>query len=490
MRENLYVDSAVSHDASPMSAATPSPHDEPPASLFGLRRSAIAEVLFFYAAALVFDAAVLDGTRFAGLSPHPFWLFSMLAAAHYGTVAGVFSVVVGTLLALVGNLPARDPLMDQSAWLLRVMAQPTLWFVSAVVLGELRTRRERMIEAQATRLRSLEAENHSLSVERMALEMSNERLQTAAAGQVETALSLVQAARTIDIERTGSVFESVEGMIRNLFQPSSYSVYLAREGRLELVAQTTDGRGPKAAERYGANSPLYRAVMLGGRVVHVADPAGQESLGEEGVIAGPLPNPDGGAPLGMLKIESMPIQNLGKGSEHAFRGLAEWIGTAYRNAQRYEEANRSRVSHADSQLFTDAYYRPVSAFIVALAERANFEVSQLNVRVKPTGQGEGVPSGSDIGKIIEDIVTSGLRSTDLAFDYTAERGEFVVILPMTQAKNCKLVSDRLRHKIETRMLESGHPAKVSITYETLYVPTAQDIKPWHRAVIRRTDPYS
>ncbi|MCB9740486.1 MAG: GAF domain-containing protein [Deltaproteobacteria bacterium] len=463
---------------------------EEPHRLLGMRRSAFAEVLFFYAAALIFDAVVLQGQRYAGVTPHPFWLFSMLAAAYYGTATGVFAVVIGTLLAFVGNLPARDPLMDQSAWLLRVLGQPTLWFVSAVVLGELRTRRERVIAEQSTRLRSLEAENHSLSVSRMALEMSNERLQTNAAGQVETALSLVQAARTVDIERTGSVFESVEGMIRNLFQPTSYSVYLARHGGLELVAQTTDKKGQPAPGRYGAESSLYRAVMLGGRVVHVADPAGQEALGEEGIIAGPLPNPEGGAPIGMLKIEAMPIQNLGKGSEHAFRGLCEWIGTAYRNAQRFEEANRSRVVHAESQLFTDAYYRPVSAFIVALAERANFEVSQLNVRIKPNGQGDSTMSKGELGKLIEDVVTAGLRSTDIAFDYTAERDEFAIILPMTQAKNCKLVSDRLRHKIEARLQEVGQPAKVGITYETLYVPTAQDVKPWHRAVIRRTDPYT
>jgi hypothetical protein len=468
----------------------PAPHAEPTATtILGVRRAAAAEVLVFYAAALVFDAVALGGDRFRELSPHPFWLFVLVVAAHYGTATGVFAAVLGTLLAFLGNLPPRPPLIDQSTYLLSVIGQPVLWFASAVVLGELRARREAVIDAQREEIASLSAENHNLSVNKMALEMNVERLQAAAAGQVQTALSLVQAARTVDIQRTDSVFESVDGLIANLFQPTAYSIYLRTGDALDLIVHTTDGKTPAALQRYERGSPLFDAVVGEGKVVHVAAPGGEAVLGHDGVIAGPLLDGDTGDALGMLKIEGLPITSLGQGTVHAFKMLSEWIGNAYHNARRFEEANRSRVTYHGSQLFTDAYYRPVSAFIVALAERAHFEVSQLTLRVEAevSADAAGAPS---VTTIVEGIVTEGLRSTDLAFDYQRERGEFVIILPMTQAKNCQLVADRLRERVRSRLGEAGHHARVSITYETLHTPTANDIKPWHRAVIRRTDPYS
>ncbi len=466
------------------------PAAAPARTLLGMPRTALVEVLVFFAVALVLDAVAFDGTRYRELTPHPFWLFVLIVSAHYGTATGVFAAVVGTLLVFLGNLPSRDPLqMDQSAYLLAVIGKPLLWFVSAVVLGELRARRERVVLAQDEALRTLEAENAHLAAAKLALEKANERLQTSAAGQVETTLSLVQAARTVDVQETHSVFASVAPLIRNLLQPSAYSIYLRHQDRLDLVVHTTDGAVPRAQERYSRGSALFDAVIDGRQLVHIATPEGQEVLGKDGIIAGPLVDPETSEVLGMLKVEALPIAGLTQSSIHAFKMLSEWIATAYRNAKHYEEANRARVWHRNSQLFTDAYYQAVSTFIVALAERAHFEVSQLTVRID-TDAGSNGSRREAITAVIEEIVTGGLRTTDLAFDYQAERGEFVIILPMTIAANCRVVSDRLRERIREGLADAGMRARVAITYETLYVPTAADIKPWHRAVIRRTDPYT
>ena len=476
-----------------MTAQRVDPAEPKPSTVLGMSRAALVEVLVFFAAALVLDALAFDGSRFRELTPHPFWLFILVMSAHYGTATGVFAAVVGTLLVFLGNLPTRDPLqMDQSAYLLAVIGKPVLWFVSAVVLGELRARRERVVVAQHEALRALEAENSSLSAAKASLERANERLQTSGAGQVETTLSLVQAARTVDVQETHSVFASVAPLIRNLLQPSAYSIYLRHQDRLDLVVHTTDGVVTRAKDQYKRGSALFDAVIDGRQLVYVATPEGQEVLGNDGIIAGPLVDPETDEVLGMLKVEALPIAGLTQSSIHAFKMLSEWIATAYRNAKHYEEANRSRVWHRNSQLFTDAYYQAVSTFIVALAERAHFEVSQLTVRIDTDGA-DGAASAARreaITEVIEDIVTAGLRTTDLAFDYQSERGEFVIILPMTVAGNCRIVSDRLRDRIREGLADAGMRARVGITYETLYVPTAADIKPWHRAVIRRTYPYT
>lgn len=473
------------------SPASPSASLSPAAerTFLGVPRTAAAEIVVFFAAALVFDAVFLDGARFRELSPHPFWLFLLVIAAHYGTAAGVFAAVLGTLLAFMGNLPPRDPLVNQSAYLLAVLGKPVLWFVSAVVLGELRTRQERVKLAQQAQILDLQAQNSGLLLANDDLGRSNERLRTSAAGQMQTAVSLVEAARGVETQETSSVFASVDGLVNTLLTPTAYSIYLHAHDHLELVVHTNDGKTPDALQRYDRDAPLYQAVVQDKQIVHVATPEGMQALGRDGVLAGPLLDAETGTALGMLKIEAMPLTTLRGDTLHAFRALCEWIGSAYRNAQRFEEANRSRVSAPGSQLFSDAYYKTVSTFVLALAERARFEVTQLTLRASQEST-HSVLTDATAASLIEGVITHGLRSTDLAFDYHSARGEYLVILPMTPAANCQIVADRVRDRIQETLAEHGHSANISITFETLYVPTPDDVKPWHRPLFRRTAPYA
>ena len=172
----------------------------------------------------------------------------------------------------------------------------------------------------------------------------------------------------------------------------------------------------------------------------------------------------------------------------SFKALCDWIGTAYRHAQRFDEANRSRMVHTDSQLYTDAYYQTVSGFILSLAERARFDVVQLTIRITHDAVRSTRPitGAKSIADIVRRIVAQALRATDLAFDYHKERGEFLILLPMTPPEHCQLVADRIRQLMSERLAEQGHVARISVTFETIYVPTADDVKPWHRPLLRRT----
>lgn len=456
--------------------------------LFGMPRSALFEVLGFYGLALVLDLVVLDGNRYAGWEPHPFFVFTLIIAAHYGTSAGVFSTIVGTFVAFVGNLPPRDPLQDQSVYLLAIIGKPMVWFACAVLLGELRTRRVRIIEALHTHNQEMETKNKALVFANSALELSNERLHARAAGQVETTVSLVEAAKALKTRESGSVFASVEGLVQNLLSPSAYSIYLKTERGLELVMHTTDGNSPQALDQYGQESPLFQAVVDRLEIVHVASPHGHAVLAGDGVIAGPLLDAEAGQALGMLKLEGLPLAKVRQETIHVFGLLCEWIGNAYHEAKKFEAANDSQIFRNGSQLFTHAYYQPVSAFIVAVAERARFDITQLTLRMQPE-PGTPLDDASALARVVQQAVESGLRTTDLAFDYAKDRGEFVVLLPMTPVKYGQRVADRLRNSVERHLGAQAERVKIYVTFESLYVPAPEDLKPWHRAVIRRTDPY-
>lgn len=471
-------------------ALMPSPTTDPAqtTTVLGIPRSAGLEVVGFYGLALLLDVAFFDGQRFNSWQPHPFFVFTVIIAAHYGTSAGIFATLVGTFVAFVGNLPPRDPLQDQSVYLVAIIGKPLVWFACAVVLGELRTRRVRVIKRLQEHTGSLETKNQALTFANSALELSNERLQAKAAGQAETTVSLVEAAKSLETRESSAVFASVEGLIQNLISPSSYSLYLLEADTLELVAHITDGNAAEALTRYDSSTALYQAIVDRLEVVHVATPEGQAILGSDGVMAGPLLDGETGMALGMLKVEGLALAKMRKDTVHVFGLLCEWIGEAYHAAKRYEAANAARVFREGSQLFSHAYYEPVSAFIIAVAERARFEITQLTVRLVPQA-GTPLDDAATLAKIVQRAVEGGLRTTDLAFDYHRERGEFIVLLPMTPVRYGQRVVDRLRASVERHLGAQVERVQLSVTFESLYVPPPEDLKPWHRAVIRRTDPY-
>ena len=441
----------------------------------------------FLAAALVLDAWLFGGTRFRDLGVHPFWLLSMVMAAHYGTATGVFAVLLGSLLAFVGNLPPRDPLQNQTEYAVLVLGKPVLWFASAVVLGELRMRQERLKVSAYARAAELTARVDGLESTNAALEATSERLRIAAAGQVQTTVALFQAAKTVETQRADSVFASVEKPIRAVLAPTAYSIYLRAEDHLALVVHVTDGRVAPAAALYGTDSALYQAVVLEGRIVHVASAEGEAALGRDGMLAGPLLDAESRAPIGMLKVEALPLTMLRPDVLRAFSALCEWIGATYRTALRFEEANRSRVISPGSQLFSDAFYQSVTTFLLALAERAHFQVSRLAIAVAHDPQ--ATPEArAGVRAVIEAALAHDLRSTDLAFDYFASQSAFYVILPLTPAATCQTVADRLNEDILRRLHALGIKAQVAISFEALYVPTPDDVKRWHRPLFRVTSP--
>src|SRR4051812_43219901 len=100
----------------------------------------VIETGLFLAVGLSIDSAFLDGNRFQAAALHPFWIIILLTTVQYGTNAGVFATVASTIALLTGNLPEQQVSMDKYTWFSEVSRLPLLWFLTSVILGELRVR--------------------------------------------------------------------------------------------------------------------------------------------------------------------------------------------------------------------------------------------------------------------------------------------------------------------------------------------------------------
>jgi hypothetical protein len=308
----------------------------PAKKLLGLDRSAVVETILFFGVALAIDFVFLDFDRYHDLNPHPFWIAVLLLSIQYGTAEGLFAACVATAAYLVGALPEPRVDQDRYAWLLTTTILPVLWFVAAVVAGELtgRMRRERddlRVELDQARKR----EDVIASAYRR-LDRRRENLEARVAGQLRSVFAIYNAAKGIERMSTEEVVAGVAELVRTVMSPRRFSLFLLTKG--ELVFVTGEGWDEGATERraYDGQSALFQAAVGSRRTLAAASAADEAVLAGDGVLAGPLVNLDTGEVIGMLKIEEMGFLQLNVTTLENFRLLCEWIGTAFAQARRFE----------------------------------------------------------------------------------------------------------------------------------------------------------
>jgi hypothetical protein len=309
-----------------------------PRRILGIRAVALFEISFLLGAALAADTLLLDGNRFANLSPHPFWAIVLLAAAQYGTREGLVAALLCTVALLAGRLPEQEFGEDLYAWLLRVSTIPVPWFIAGVVFGEIRDGHRRKAEALAESLAELRDQSLAITKAYEQLSATKDELEARVAGQVRTVRSLYAAARAIERQGTAEVLTGVASLVRSVLSPAKFSLFMLDAGMLEAAATEGWSADDRYANAFDASSRLFQAVVGERHILTAVSPEHEAILGGEGLLAGPLVSNASAKVVGMLKIEAIPFAEFNPTTVQNFRILCDWIGTAYDNALRYEQA--------------------------------------------------------------------------------------------------------------------------------------------------------
>ncbi|MGH7583691.1 MAG: GAF domain-containing protein [Gemmatimonadales bacterium] len=310
----------------------------PHSTLFGLRRLAVLEIVLALGALLVLDFAFFGGHRYEAIHPHPFWAIVLVSSVYYGTGEGIFAAALSTLALLVGNLPEASFGRDFYGYVLDVSKLPLLWFVSAVVFGELQGQLRREADRIRTELFAARQREEAIAAAYRNLEKLKENLEVRVAGQLRTVFTVYNAAKAIERLGIGDVLVGVAELVRTILAPQKFSLYLLNGNILE--AATNEGWEPTDAfaREFEDSTPLFQATVGARRFLNATDEEAEKLLAGEGLIAGPLISVDSGEVVGMLKIEAIHFADFNLSSVENFRLLCEWIGTAFANARRFEVA--------------------------------------------------------------------------------------------------------------------------------------------------------
>ncbi len=297
-------------------------------SFLGIRVSALVEIACFFII-LTLIGFISGETNLYSVSPHPYWILIIFISAQYGTLAGLLSAIIATILYFSGPLPFQNITQEWHAYFFSLGKLPMLWIVTAFLLGELRMKhiRERdRLKDIANKARERESK---LAESYQALKKIKERLEMRIASETQTTLMVITAFKELENQGKEGAIKGASELTKILVAPEKFSIYLLNPTN-ELKKVFTNGwnHAEKYSETFDPNSLLYQEIISKKKVISILS-ADSEVLGSEGVLAAPLVNPTSKHVVGMIKIEQIPFQRLTTSTIESLSKIGEWVGKAY-----------------------------------------------------------------------------------------------------------------------------------------------------------------
>ena len=410
--------------------------------ILGLRLSAIVEVAIMLGVIIVASILIGNENRFWDISPHPCWVIVLLLAAQYGTAEAIFATLVCSIYLLFGNMPEQFIGSDMYDYIYEIMRRPVMWFATSVIIGELCNRHIRARDRIAVELQNSREREEKISESYEWVSKLKQKLELRIAGQLRSSIATYNAAKSIETLDANDVVSGVQELIKSVMNPEKFSVYLLEGDELNANIVSGWSHQDEFSRTFSSNTQIYREVISNKDLLCVANDEHERVLDGNGVMAGPLLDPETGQLVGMLKIESLGFTDLNLSSIEAFRAICEWVGMAFINAEKYQAAKNDSVVNPDHNLMTSGYFKRYTNYITSLAKRLNFDVSMVGVKLLEAETLSG-PVKRKAAKQLSVVVGDILRSVDLAFDYQEGSGEYSIILPATDQKGARIVLDKI-----------------------------------------------
>jgi hypothetical protein len=434
-----------------MNTTTP-PQEHP--RFLGIRVSALVEMVIGFVALLVIDYFFGAGNRFWDVNPHPFWIVVLLIAAQYGTGEGLLAAILATLFLLVGNMPAMAEGTSQTDWIYSLAVNPVLWIIAAWILGEVRQRHVRERNVLARELEDSLQREDLISNSYKFVKTRKESLEVQVSGQLLSSIDAYRAAKAVETLDPKSVMQGVERLVKSVLGPQKFSLYLFNDNKLSATIIHGWAASDKYTQEIDSFSPVYQSVVGQRELLVVANEQHEAALDGQGIIAGPVVDPDTGRVIGMLKVEQMDFTSLSLNTVETFRALTDWIGTALINARNYQSVKSEAIVNPERNILSYSYFKRQSEYMRTLAKRVGFDLSLLVIKVndaKTLSDADRIT----VARQISESVKSVLRSVDLAFDYQTDGEEYSILLPATAQAGASVVRDKIAKDMERALRGKG-----------------------------------
>lgn len=352
------------------------------------RISALVEVAAFLAVCWVIDYWVGPGNRFREVAPHPFWVIVLLVSIQYNTNDGLLAMLLCSAFLLAWNLPDQSINENQYEYLLRVIANPMMWTVATVVVGEMTARLKESNRAMAIDLAQTHQREEAIAKAYKHLKEIKETMETKLVGQLRSSIDSFNAVRSVDNLNPVMLLRGIGEVVRTITGPEQFSVYLFSPNGFELISHHGWLNKDEYSAHFDTNSPLFAALTSQQRVVCVINPQDAAVLEQEGVMAGPLIDPIHNSVFGMIKIERLDFMQLTQTNVETFKMMLEWAGATFAQARQYQKAYTNLMHNPKSGMLSHNFYKYYRSYLERVVEAHKIEVSHFTIQLVESGQSD------------------------------------------------------------------------------------------------------
>lgn len=357
-----------------------------PKKILGIRVSAVLEVLIFLSVLILFDRLFGDGKRFIDYSLHPFWVIILLVTVQYGTLEGIMAALLSTLFLYVGNVPIQKPEETHFDYEIKLALVPTIWFITAFILGEIRTRQEREKQTIQKELDLALVETKTITESYENLRQVKENLEVLLAGQLRTSAMIYKTFKALSTLNPNLIILNLEKVVQPILNPKKFSIYTLGVDGLQPVTCYGWSDEEKYVRRFPVETAFYRTIVGKQHLLCVINPEDEKILGKEGIVAAPLIDSETGEIFGMIKVEEMDFLELNMINLETFKTLCELIGLAYAHAREYQKTESHSMYSFTELLLSHPFYLIQIEYLKRLAQMNHFPLTQMVIKEEQTGQ--------------------------------------------------------------------------------------------------------
>ncbi len=372
----------ASHKEDTEEIARPGEEYAPPPAILGLRVSAIIETLLFLGIAVLSSHIFSDGTRYIDAAPHPFWVIVILVTVQYGVNEGIVCALLSSAFLLVGNLPAQGLSEDTYTYIFRLTKDPLMWFISAVILGQLRNRQLNERKILREKVEELRDRDEVITRAYYDVKELKEDLEKRLAAQLRSSITAYNAIQSVEHLSQSRLLLEVGDVINSVMSPKKFSVYAFGMTGFESVICAGWGEEEKYSRRFSMDSELYLSIAGGRRTLCIVNTDDAKLLGNEGIMVAPLIDKIHNVIFGMLKIEEMDFTELTLNNIRTFEVICDWIGMAYANAGKYQQVKDMSLRNIENDFYSFSFFNEQKRLFITLAENKLLRTTAVSVRIR------------------------------------------------------------------------------------------------------------
>jgi len=432
--------------------------------VFGIRLSALIEVVAFLLVINICSYYFGLGNRYIDIYPHPYWIILLVVVIQYDLKETIICVILMILFLYVGNMPIKKLTDTSFYYYMQLSIRPVLWLATAVVMDALRKKRMKITTELVELIKDSDEKLEVVSRSYNLLQKKNKNLELRLAGELNSAVKIYNAARKLENLNASNYMDIMEKVVLSVMNPVQFSIYTLDNNGLSRKYAYNRDKDSHYRNHFSNDSKLYRSIVVLKKKLSIVRSEDELILKGQGMLAGPLIDIGSGEVMGMIKFEKIDFEELDSKNIELFSILCEWLGSAYRNVIRMDSAESNSVINFDTMLYSVDFFSRQVFFLTKLAKRSKIDFTSITINIANREE-----ISSDIKKetvaLLYTTMKENLRFTDQVFDLDYRNGAYSLLMPCTDENGAEVVLNKIKNNllnknVSTRLVKYSFRIKV------------------------------